>query len=95
MNLRIVLGKNIVMFRQLRGMNQEDLSKRCGVSVRTLGRIEDGRHNPRLTTLEAIAKPLGLDIEWLFTQNEIRQVSPEKLRPGFISNEKDIKVNTK
>jgi transcriptional regulator with XRE-family HTH domain len=41
-------------------ITQESLAHDAGISVSTLQRIESGTHQPRLGTLRALAKALGV-----------------------------------
>ena len=54
-------GKKIRELRVKAGVTQEDLARRVGVTVHTIWRLEnDPRVNPRLATLRAVAKALGV-----------------------------------
>lgn len=48
--------------RDLRGtaMSQRELGRRTGLSPRTIGQIEQGRHEPRLGTMLALRRALGV-----------------------------------
>lgn len=46
---------------------QRELADRAGIPVRTLGRIERGEVDMRLSTLRKIAKALNVDIKDLLT----------------------------
>lgn len=48
--------------RDLRGtaMSQRELARRTGLSPRTIGQLEQGRHEPRLGTLLALRGALEL-----------------------------------
>ncbi|HXM96048.1 MAG TPA: helix-turn-helix transcriptional regulator [Candidatus Dormibacteraeota bacterium] len=54
------------ILRRLRtksGITQEDLAHRVGVTTHTIWRLENGHtFNPRLDTLRAIAKALGVNV---------------------------------
>lgn len=47
--------------RDLRGtaISQRELARRTGLSPRTIGQIEQGRHEPRLGTMLALRRALG------------------------------------
>ena len=52
--------------RQKQGLSQNALAKTAGISQGVLSYIESGRtKNPRIDTLAAIAKALGVPIEKL------------------------------
>lgn len=48
--------------KELRGstISQRELARRTGLSARTIGQIEQGRHEPRLGTLLALRGALGV-----------------------------------
>jgi transcriptional regulator with XRE-family HTH domain len=48
--------------RDLRGptISQRELARRTGLSPRTIGQIEQGRHEPRLGTMLALRRALGV-----------------------------------
>lgn len=54
------VGDVIRARRRMMGLTQAALAKRSGVSKDTISRIENGQHNVRLNTLEAIAGAMGL-----------------------------------
>ena len=64
------LGLKIQELRKLKGMTQEDLADKTGLSVRTIQRIESGEVDPRSYTLNQIAEALGVEISELITEQE-------------------------
>lgn len=52
--------------RTLRGMTQEELAERVGVSRQTIISIESGRYNPSIMLAYKLAHTFGLRIEDLF-----------------------------
>lgn len=57
----IDLGQAIRSARRARGLTQENLADRVGITLRTLGEIERSTRNARLSTVLRIAR--GLDVE--------------------------------
>ena len=57
------IGEKIRQQRRLTGMKQEELSKRVGVSLKTIQRWENGERSPRMDEINrlstALDKPLG------------------------------------
>jgi transcriptional regulator with XRE-family HTH domain len=51
--------------RKTRGMSQEALAERAGISRTYLARLETARQDPTLSTLEKLAKALKVPIEKL------------------------------
>ena len=62
-------GKLIKDLRIKKGMTQEELADKTEVSSRTIQRIENGEVDPRVYTLQMIAKALEVDYN-LFIENE-------------------------
>jgi transcriptional regulator with XRE-family HTH domain len=50
------LGKNLREARQRLGLTQEDVAARSGVQAGEVSRIEAGKRDPRISTLERLAK---------------------------------------
>ena len=48
--------------REAKGLTQETLAKKVGVSRAYLARLEMGRHDPPLSKLRAIARALKVDV---------------------------------
>ena len=67
------IGKRIIEARTARGLSQEDLAARSGVSQGTIGHLESGR-NKTSTKLPEIAAALGLTVE---------QLTGRGVRPGI------------
>jgi transcriptional regulator with XRE-family HTH domain len=55
-----VVRQRIRQLRLERGLTQEELCERAGISVDAISRIEGGTRIPTLTTLEHIAQALGV-----------------------------------
>ena len=62
-------GKLIKELRIKKGMTQEELAEKTEVTSRTIQRIENGEVDPRVYTLQMIAKALEVDYN-LFVENE-------------------------
>lgn len=58
---RLLLGKRIRHFRTRAGLTLDVLGQRVGVVGSQLSLIENGRREPRLTLLQAIAREVGVD----------------------------------
>jgi transcriptional regulator with XRE-family HTH domain len=48
----------VKQFRKERGLTQEALAEKAGLSLGYIGRLEIGRHDPSLSTLVKLAKAL-------------------------------------
>lgn len=61
MELKDVLATNLRLLRQGRGLTQEDLADRTGLSSRYLGSIERARVSASITVVGKLAKALDVD----------------------------------
>ena len=59
-------GEKVASLRQKRGLTQDQLADKTGLSVDTIGAIEQGRRWARLATLHKLAKGLGTSTDELF-----------------------------
>jgi transcriptional regulator with XRE-family HTH domain len=66
MALKERMAARLKTLRERRGMTQEQLAKKSGVGRSHLARLETGRQDPTLSTLEKLAKALGVKPGRLF-----------------------------
>jgi len=52
----------VKQWRERRGLTQERLAAKAGISRGYLARLETARQDPKLSTLEKIAKALKVDV---------------------------------
>ena len=70
MELKLILGKNIKIYRYKKGYTQEKLAEILDVSTNYIGRLERGQHNPSLEKIAKIAKILEVEPYLLFIEND-------------------------
>jgi transcriptional regulator with XRE-family HTH domain len=56
------MAQRIQELRERRGLTQEQLAVKAGISRGYLARLETARHDPTLSTLEKLAKALGVKV---------------------------------
>jgi transcriptional regulator with XRE-family HTH domain len=56
------MGTKIRQLRTAKGMSQADLAKRARLTRVYITRLEAGRQDPSLTTINALAKALGMKV---------------------------------
>jgi transcriptional regulator with XRE-family HTH domain len=61
------LGKRVRALRLDRGWTQEELAHRSGLNRSYMSDVERGRSNVSLSTLQKIARPLGISLAELLT----------------------------
>ncbi len=81
-SLKHKLGKRIKMLRKLKGLTQEQLGEKAGLSYKFVGEIERGTVNPSLDSLSGIAKALDVSLSGLLpTEGDIfSTLSPKDLQ---------------
>lgn len=59
-------GKRLAEVRRAKGFTQESLAEKADVTALTVAYIEQGRQWPRISTMQSLAKSLGVPIAELF-----------------------------
>ena len=65
-SLQINVGKQIQKIREFKGISQQDLAAKCNFEKSNMSRLEAGRVNPTLSTLEKVANALEVGLVELF-----------------------------
>ncbi len=60
MDMRKLVGRNFARLRREKGLTQEQIEERCGISQQYLSGLERGLRNPSIVTLYEIAQALGV-----------------------------------
>jgi transcriptional regulator with XRE-family HTH domain len=60
MDMRKLVGRNLARIRGERGLTQEQLAERSGLSQQYLSGLERGHRNPTIVTLYELATALGI-----------------------------------
>ncbi len=60
MDMRKLVGRNVLLVRQRQGMTQEALAEKSGFSQQYLSGLERGQRNPTIVTLYELAQALGV-----------------------------------
>ena len=56
-----LFGRNVCLIRRRRGLTQEQLAERAGLSRDTVHKLEGGKRFPRLATVLDLADTLAVD----------------------------------
>ena len=70
MPVKLTLSRSIRHHRKRMSLTQDKAAERSGFRVWTWKQLESGHANPRLSTLEAVAFTLGVNMADLFTLPE-------------------------
>jgi len=65
---RKMTGAALRTVREGLGLSQADVSRRSGLAQESLSRIETGRRDPRLGTLQKLARGMGLTLDQLLVR---------------------------
>ncbi|TXG84330.1 MAG: XRE family transcriptional regulator [Spirochaetes bacterium] len=64
--IQVKVGIQIQKIRELKGLSQQDLAAKCNFEKSNMSRLEAGKVNPTLSTLEKVATALEINIIELF-----------------------------
>jgi XRE family transcriptional regulator, fatty acid utilization regulator len=71
-------GENLARIRLDLGLTQVELSNRSGLDMAEISRLENGRRDPKLSTIARVAGGLGVSVEEL-----VCGVAPIERYPPF------------
>ena len=57
-----IIGPKIASYRRSMGLTQQQLAEKTGIDQAAISRIESGRANPTLNTLDALAEGVGASL---------------------------------
>ena len=70
MDMRQLVGRNFARLRKAKGLTQEEVEARSGVSQQYLSSLERGRRNPTVITLYELARVLEVTVADLVQTDE-------------------------
>lgn len=82
MDVRQTVGWNLRRLRVAKGLSQERLALEAGIDRAYVGRVERGKENVTVSTLEAAAKVLGVRVSVLFQDVDPNDAPPPPLKAG-------------
>ena len=65
-SIQIQVGKQIQKIRNEKNISQQDLAAKCNFEKSNMSRLEAGRANATLSTLETVSKALDIEVIELF-----------------------------
>lgn len=75
---KTTLGIRIRQARVVKRWNQQRLAGEAGVSQNYISDIENGKSNPAISTVTAIAKVLGVSLDYLVPDMGIDEATPQR-----------------
>lgn len=82
MDTKEIIAWNLRRYRVLAGLSQERLALEAGVDRAYVGRIERGKENVTIGTLEALARVAEIKVGALFVEPPPNAGPPGRLRAG-------------
>lgn len=73
-----LFGRHVRALRRCRGLTQEQLADRSGLSADTIRRLEHGCFSPSLATLSKLCSGLDLQLSTLFESYELGERSESR-----------------
>ena len=71
------LGRRIASLRKAKSLSQFEFADAAGKMINTVSKIERGLTDPKVSTLEAFAKVLDVEVSHLFSEAEtLHHLSP-------------------
>jgi ribosome-binding protein aMBF1 (putative translation factor) len=74
---RFAVVRQLIALREQRGWTQRQLADRAGMKQPQLARLETGQVEPKLDTLQRLAKAMGCDVHVTFQPAEQRSAAAE------------------
>lgn len=82
MDVRRTIGWNLRRLRVTQGLSQERLALEAEIDRSYVGRVERGKENVTVATLEAFARVLSINVSELFVEIDPKDTRPPSLRSG-------------
>ncbi|HEY8390663.1 MAG TPA: helix-turn-helix transcriptional regulator [Clostridia bacterium] len=81
----MAIGNNIKKYRIAQKMTQKELAEKANISRSYLADVENGRYNPSIEVLRAIAQALNIPIDEFFKNNSDNNDNriTQKINPKF------------
>lgn len=91
--LKTTIGVRIRALRKQKGLTQDNLAEMAGIDSKSLSRIECGRFNPALDTLENLAHALEVSMREFFTDSteSIDELRHNVIDAAIHCNESELK----
>lgn len=77
------IGDNIKKYRMAQKMTQKELAEKANISRSYLADVENGRYNPSIDVLNAIAHALNMPASELLKINDDDNTITQKINPKF------------
>lgn len=92
--LEDVVKKRLKDIRENLKLNQSQFADKVGISQAAISQFEDGKRVPSIETLDKIATTLGMSVQSLFTDENVKDDERQKLMQD-IQGKLDILNNEK
>lgn len=88
------IGARITQAREKKGLKKADLARRLGIKPVNITQWENGTTRPDVERLPAVAKELGVSVEWLLSENIHLESAPfvPQDGPRFVPRARDFPI---
>ncbi len=69
------VGENIKRIREVKKLSQKEVISAIGMGAAQYSRIENSKTDPSVSTMERIAKALGVELAELFSADSLQEVN--------------------
>lgn len=70
----VTVGDQIKKYRKIKGLTQQQLGARLGISQALIGQYETGKRNPKTAQLERIARALEITVDDILEDVDIQSM---------------------
>src|SRR6478735_3808036 len=84
--IKLKYGDRIALLREKRGLTQEELSIKIGISRASLSHYETSRREPDYETINKIANFFNVSIDYLLGRTNLQQTVLDEDVRGFVEN---------
>lgn len=87
-----MIGEKIKLLREKRGLTQEELAEKIGVSKSSISQWENGMKEPRMGMIQKVADLFGVTKSYII-ENETQEYDPDALEIlDMLENNYDLKM---
>ena len=77
---QVEFSRRVAFMRKIRGMNQDELAEKVGLSRASILNIENRHRKTKITTILLLAQALGTSTDYLLAASTEKEPNPEKAK---------------
>lgn len=90
-----MMGNRISFFRKEKGISQAQLAERVNISASAIGMYEQGRREPSVNTLIALARVLGVSVDDLVSGSQKASYEVPKIAGILVVLQASVPIDEK